>query len=113
VNNNACFLSGKLRAWSDGCQPQSVDPHQNGAEHFPGYANLGQLEDDLPGMPHDPADCFDKLGLEALERPVLEPSGQGRSPQKVAQIVGRNERNGNRRTLLATKGWQNRRITKC
>ena len=33
--------------------PQSVDPIQDEAEHFPGYGNLGQLEDDVAGMADD------------------------------------------------------------
>ncbi len=48
-------LRGMLRERLDRHGPQSVDPLQDVGEHLPEYGHLGQLEDDLPGVPHDPA----------------------------------------------------------
>ena len=48
-------LRGLLRKRLDRHGPQSADPIQDDGEHLPGHRHLGQLEDDLLGMPHDPA----------------------------------------------------------
>ena len=40
--------------WSDGHRPQSVDPVQDEGEELSGHSHFGQLEDDVPGVPHDP-----------------------------------------------------------
>ena len=44
----------------------------------PGHGDLGQLEDDVSGVPHDPAAHFDELELEASQSPVLQPVRQRR-----------------------------------
>jgi hypothetical protein len=71
------MLPGTLSTRLDRYWPQSVEPVQDESEHLPGYGYLGQLKDDVSGMAHNPAAHFDELDLEASERPVLEPPGQG------------------------------------
>ena len=70
-------LRGMPRQSLDRHGPQSAYPVQDEGELLPRHRDLGQLEDDLPGVPHDPTAHFDELDLEASERPVLEPPGQG------------------------------------
>ena len=95
---NAACLREWLPERLDRCGLQLADSVQDKGEHLPGFGHLGQLKEDVSGIPHNPAAHFDQLPLQAPQLPVLEAFGQ-RQPvcphNPISAFVGSgNQRRG-------------------
>jgi hypothetical protein len=63
--------SGRRNGWS----PQAVDPAQDFGEEHPRHRHLGQLEDDVAAVAHDPGADLDQLLAQRGQRPLRDRVG--------------------------------------
>ena len=68
---------------------EPIDPTHDLGEQGSGQRHLGQLEDDVASMAHDPGSDLDQLLAQGGQRPVLDARRQGQRPQEVGQVIAR------------------------
>ena len=99
VSWRVCGIAGALRLWDcclrwkrRSCQewpwPESIDPAQDLGEQRPRHRHLGQLEDEVAAVAHDPGADLDQLLAQRGQRPMLDPLRQGQRAQEVGEVVG-------------------------
>ena len=66
----------------------AVNPPQDLGEQGSGHRHLGQLEDDVAAMAHDPGADLDQLLAQGRQRPMLDLLGQGQRAHEVGEVAG-------------------------
>ena len=65
---------------------------QDRGEQLPLHRDLGQPEDNIPGVLHHLGADLHQLLPERRERPVLYASRQGKLPEEVCQVVNQGKK---------------------
>jgi hypothetical protein len=66
---------------------QSFDASKNLAEEARSQVALGELQDEVPGMPDQASARLEESLLEARQRPALDGPGQGKPTQEIPEVV--------------------------
>jgi hypothetical protein len=67
---------------------ESLDAPEDLSEQAPCQVALGELEDEVPGMPDEAPAGLEQPLLQARQRPALNGEGQDQSAQEIAEVVG-------------------------
>ena len=83
--------------------PGVIDPAQDLGEQRPRHRHLGELEDHVAPVPHDPGADLDQLLAQGRQRPLLNLLRQGQRAQESVEGGG-----GGRTALWGEEGRQPR-----
>src|SRR5262245_51611258 len=79
----------RVRQSGSGRMPrESLDAPENLPEEAPGQVALGQLEDEVSGVPNEAPAGLEQPLLETRQRPALDSERQNEPAQEVAEVVG-------------------------
>src|SRR5262245_10181076 len=66
---------------------QSLDAPKNLPKQARRQGALGELQDEVPGMPNEAATGLEEPLLEARQRPALDSRGEGEPAQEIPEVV--------------------------